>query len=500
MKYFKNPTILKILDYYKDLWSLSYLSGLAHWDLETYMPKMATNFRGEAMARVSTIRQKMFLESDFVNLVKKANKEKSLSDQEKATVRILNQNLKIYQKVPSSFLEEFEKLTNNATVVWSDAKKNNNFKTFEPYLKEIFDKNKQFSEYIGYTTSPYDALLDLYEENLKTKDVSNFFDNIIPPIKNIVNKIVTSKNYKTNHFLENTKYDKEKMVLLNEKILKDLWSEFGKEGNFRLDVSSHPFTTSFNKNDTRITTWYHDADFARSVMATVHEFGHALYDLQSHPDLEMTPVAGGSSLIIHESQSRFWENHVARSSEFIEKYISDFRGLVNNKKLTVDEVYEYFNQVKPSLLRVEADEVTYHMHIAIRFEIEKGLIEGKLKIKDIREIWNSKMKDYLGITPKNDREGVLQDIHWAHGSVGYFPTYSLGTFLSAQWANSVKVGPLQMNSHEGPTFTKQWLKKNIHQFGSTYTLDGLLKKNKMKFDYKENLKYLEAKYSQIYGF
>jgi carboxypeptidase Taq len=227
-------------------------------------------------------------------------------------------------------------------------------------------------------------------------------------------------------------------------------------------------------------------------MATVHEFGHGLYDMQYDDKLNMTPIAGGSGLVIHESQSRFWENHIGRSKEFIKKYIKDIRSLVNKNDLSVDDVYSYLNLVKPSLLRIEADEVTYHMHIALRFEIEKGLIEGKLKVNDIQEIWNTKMKDYLGITPKTDKEGVLQDIHWAHGSVGYFPTYSMGTFLGSQWEEKISSEGIGNNRYQE---VEKWLKNKIHRYGSTYTLKDLLRKNKMKFDPSVNIKYLENKYT-----
>lgn len=497
MVYFKNPTILKILNYYKDLWSLSYLSAVTHWDLETYMPKLGANYRGEALARVSTIKQKMFLNKDFVELINKASKNKDLNDYEKGVVRNLKESLKIYQKVPSSFLEGFEKLTNKATVVWSKAKAENDFNLFKPYLKNIFEENRKLADYLGFKDSPYDALLDLYETDLKSKDVNNFFESVIPPLKELLQKIVSSKNYQKTHFLEETKYNKEKMITLNEKILKDLWQNYGREGNFRLDISSHPFTTSFSTQDTRITTWYHDSDFARSLMAVIHEFGHALYDLQSPEGMEATPISGGSSLVIHESQSRFWENHIGRSKEFIKKYIQDIRGVVDMKDLTVDDVYEYLNQVKPSLLRVEADEVTYHMHIALRFEIEKGLIEGKLKINDIEEIWNTKMQEYLGIKPKNSSQGVLQDIHWSHGSVGYFPTYSLGTFLGSQWEKEIQKQKVKNNEY---TKIEDWLKNKIHKYGSTYTLEKLLEKQKMIFDPSVNLNYLNSKYSKIYNF
>lgn len=494
MSPFKDKTILKILDYYKNLWALSYTTGIVHWDLETYMPKDGASARGEALARISTLRQKMFLDDEFVKLIHKSKLIKGLTSEEKAVVRILLKNLEFYEKLPSSFLEEFEKLTNTATVVWRDAKTKNNYKLFEPHLKKIFEMNRKMTELIGFEDSPYDALLDMYEEDLKTTQVLNHFNSIIPQLKNILTRIINSKNYIKSHYLEKARYDKVELQILNQKVLADFWPQFG--NNFRLDVSSHPFTTSFSNKDTRITTWYHEKDFGRSLMATIHEFGHALYDLQSEDKLEMTPVAGGSSLVVHESQSRFWENHVGRSRTFIEKYIKNIRKVLNNNKVTVEDVYTYLNKVSPGPLRVEADEVTYHFHIALRFEIEKGLIEGKLKFKDLKEIWNEKMKDYLGIMPKNDSEGVLQDIHWSGGSVGYFPTYSLGTFLGSQWEEKCK----EEIKNGNYSALENWLKKNIHRYGSTYVLGDLLTKNKMQFDSQVNLNYLEKKYSEIYGF
>lgn len=480
-KLFANPTIIKILDYYKNLWALSYVSGVTHWDLETYMPKKSVTTRGEALGRISTIRQNMFLDKEFVSLIHKTENAK-LNDYEKGVRRVLLRALDFYERVPSKFLEEFENVTNTATVVWREAKEKENFKLFEKPLTKIFDMNRQMADYLGYKDSPYDALLNEYEEDLKAKTVENFFNEIRLPLKTLLNQIVSSKKYNKDHWLESAKYNKEEMVKLNDKVLASLWNDFDR---FRLDVSTHPFTTSFSNNDTRITTWYHEKDFARSLLATVHEFGHALYDLQSPDSLEMSPIAGGSSLVIHESQSRFWENFVGRSDKFIKKFLPDFEKVVG-KNLTTEDVSLYFNKVSPSLLRVEADEVTYHFHIMLRFEIEKGIIEGNLKIKDLKEIWNTKMKDYMGVTPKKDSEGVLQDIHWSGGSVGYFPTYSLGTFLGAQWEEKIKGDP------------KKWLEKNIHQYASTYTLDELLKINKMKYDPTVNLKYLQKKYKKIY--
>lgn len=492
MSPFKNKTVLQMLEYYKNLWALGYVAGVAHWDLETYMPEKGATARGEALAKISSLRQKMFLDKDFVALIHKAQKQKGLTDMELGVVRHLLRALTIYEKLPAKFIEEFELLTNKATVTWRKAKDTNNFKLFEPQLTKIFEMNRKSAEFIGYKDSPYDSLLDQFEEDLTAKEVESFFNTIKSPLLEILTSIKSSKKYQKDHFLESQPYDKAKVEQLNSKILKLFWDDMRR---FRLDVSSHPFTTSFSNNDTRITTWYHKTDFARSLLATIHEFGHALYDLQSADGLEMTPVAGGSSLVIHESQSRFWENFVGRSVPFIKHFKKDFESAVG-KSLSTDEIYTYFNKVSPSLLRVEADEVTYHFHIMLRFEIEKGMIEGKLKARDLPEIWNTKMKEYLGVVPKTDSEGLLQDIHWSGGMVGYFPTYSMGTFLGAQWEQ--KLGTELKNLEL--TKIKNWLGKNIHQYGSTYTMPELLKKNKMKFDPSVNLDYLRNKYGKIYEF
>ena len=415
---------------------------------------------------------------------------KDLTNTEKGIVRMLTRSLSFYEKVPPKFLEEFSILTSRSTMVWREAKAKNSFKLFEPYLTRIFDMNRKLSEHLTYKDSPYDALLDQFEEGLTVRKVDSFFNEIRQPLGDLLAKITSSENYFNVHPLENHKYDQKRMEELNTKVLKYLWKDFGKD--FRIDVSTHPFTTSFSNTDTRVTTWYHEKDFGRSLLAVIHEFGHALYSLQSRADLDMTPVGGGTSLVIHESQSRFWENFVGRSEEFIKMFLPDIQKVIG-KKVPVSEVYSYFNKVAPGNLRVEADEVTYHFHIMLRFEIEKGIIEGKIKVKDIPEVWNTKMKEYLGITPKTYSEGVLQDIHWSMGSVGYFPTYSLGTFLGGQWEDKVlKSGVKSYVDIE------KLLQKLVHQYGSIYTLEELLTKNKMKFDPSVNLKYLAEKYSKMY--
>lgn len=492
---FKNKTILSILDYYRDIWALNYASSLAQWDLETYMPVGGADAKGEAQAKIASLGQRLFLDKKFAGLVHESAGEENLSDAERGVVRVLQHDLKYYESLPPDFLEEYEKLTTTSPVVWREAKEKNDYGLFVPSLTKIFEMSKQMAEYLGYEGSPYNALLDQYEEGLTVSEVEPFFDQIRDPLKSLLARILKSDKHNNSHFLESKAYKKEKLMKLNQEILMLFRADFGR---FRIDTSAHPFTSSFSRDDTRITTLYHDHDFMQTVGSTVHEFGHALYDLQSAPMLQMTPIAAGSSMILQESQSRFWENFIGKSEAFIRHFKKGFEEAVGTE-LSMEDLMTYFNKVAPGMIRTEADEVTYHFHVMLRYEIEKGVIDGSLKIGDLREIWNSKMQEYLGITPKNDSEGILQDMHWSDGYIGYFPTYSMGTFLSAQWNQQIQMenGKLTMENLDK---TESWLAEHVHKYGSTYTFKDLLAKNGMKFDPSVNLRYLQEKYAKIYDF
>lgn len=502
-KLIKHPRILELLEKYKVIWALGHLSGLGHWDLETYMPEEGAKARGEALAKIASLSQGLFLNEEFVTLVEKASQEKDLNDYEKAIIRLLKRSLKYYQKLPKEFIEEFVKTTSEATVAWKNAKEKNDFSIFQPYLEKIVGLVRKKAEYLGYKKHKYDALLDLYEEGLTTEDVEKYFSSIKDRIIGLKNKIVASSRYRKEHSLADESYEIEKMKKFNGIMLKLLHYNLN---HLRIDVSSHPFSIPIGPGDWRITTRYEGKDFARSYGSVIHEYGHALYEIQSHEDLFYTPVSGGDSLVIHESQSRFWENFIGRSKDFVERLYGEIIKISNSfEKYSADEIYEYMNLVKPSLIRTEADEITYHLHVLIRFEIEKDLVEGKIEVKNLPEIWNQKYKDYLGVEPESNREGVLQDIHWSHGSIGYFPTYSLGTALSAMWKNKLEgdIGKISelVKNEEGIRKIQNWLKENIHQYGSTYTFNELVKRTTGKeFSSGYLLDYLENKYKDIYGF
>ncbi|MEK6897313.1 MAG: carboxypeptidase M32 [Nanoarchaeota archaeon] len=499
-KRLKNLVIKELMEKYKTIWALNHLGALANWDLNTYMPEEGARSRAEALAKLSVLSQSIFLDKDFVSLIKKAENEKGLNDYEKAVIRLLNRTLKYYQKLPPDFIEEFTKVTSEAHIVWKNAKEQDNFSLFAPFLEKIVELTRKKAELLGYKKHPYDALLDEYEEGLTTEDCENFFAQIKEPLKNLISYIKKSSNYREKHELEEYEYNREKMKAFADFILNSVHYNMN---HLRIDLSPHPFSMYLGKGDNRITMRFKD-DFAKVYSSAMHEYGHALYGIQSHEDFNYTNIEGGTSLVIHESQSRFWENFIGKSKSFLASAYGEMKK-VNPKleKYSPDEIYYYINLVRPSLIRTEADEVTYHMHIMIRFEIEKALIEGKIQVKDLPRIWDEKYKEYLGIGPKTNKEGVLQDVHWSGGSIGYFPTYSMGTALSALWKKHIEkdLGKIDelVKTKEGIGKIQNWLMEKIHQHGSTYLYNELLQKSTGEnFSAQPLLDYLEEKYKTIY--
>jgi carboxypeptidase Taq len=498
---FRDKLIREILERYKTIDAIQRLSALAAWDLNTYMPQKSAEDRGIILGKADVLIKKLILDKEFVRLINKAEKEKNLNDYEKAVIRILKKRIKILSKLPDKFIEEFNETTNKAQIVWKNAKENDNFKEFLPYLKKIFDLVKKQAEYLGYKEHLYDALIDLYEENWTTKDFENFFNSIKDELKKLFEEIKSSKNYIDKHPLEKEKYRKEDMEKVNFEILKIL--NFDQERS-RLDIAPHPFEESISLNDVRITTWYHKKDFRRSLSATIHEFGHSLYELNIDSELKFTPLQRGTSYGLHESQSRFWENIIGRNIVFLRKiWPLCKKHLLFLKKYKFKDFYIYFNLIRPEFIRVESDEITYHFHIILRFELEKMLLENKIKAEEAPEYWNEFMKTYLGIKPKTYREGILQDIHWSMGAIGYFPTYSLGTFLTGMWLESIEqnLGDLEkiLEKKEGINLIQNWLKDNIHKYGKTYTSKDLIYRIcKKEFTTWSLLNYLRRKYLFLY--
>ncbi|MEM0004077.1 MAG: carboxypeptidase M32 [Desulfurococcaceae archaeon] len=493
---FENPLVKEILEKYRVLWAIEHAMSLMSWDSETYMPREGYRDRAVARAELSLLQQQLLLRPEFVELVEKADKYEDLNDYERGVVRVLKRSIRIARALPPWLVAERAKVTQEAMVVWREARVRNDFDLFKPYLEKIFDLSRKTADFLGWDKHPYDALLDLYEEGLKTEDVDRILGVLKTNLKQIIDGVLSKGMYPREHPLEKIPYETGKMEAVNKKILEILNYPIGVRS--RLDTSAHPFTIDMGINDVRITTRYEGVDFKRTMFSVIHEFGHALYQLQIDPALSYTPIGGGVSLGVHEGQSRFWENIIGRSREFVEFVYPILReNLDFIKDYTPSDIYYYFNTVKPSFIRVDADEVTYNMHILLRTELEKLAITGEIKVSDLPEFWNDYMEKLLGIRPRTYGEGVLQDIHWSMGSIGYFPTYTLGNMVAASMRYAMeKEIKLRERVASGEFETIQnWQKDRIHKYGATYPPKELLRKA-IGVDYEPEhlIRYLAEKY------
>jgi len=492
----ENEVVKELTDKCKVLWAINHAVSLLSWDTETYMPREGVEERSIAVSELMALAHRILVSDELSKLVEKASSIEGLNDFERGIVRVVEREVRIAKAIPEELVRELAKVSEKARVVWREAKQKDKFELFKPYLERIVDLTRQKADYLGYDENPYDALLDLYEEGLKTRDVKEVFDYIGPEIKGILNRVLAEGYYPRKHDLENVKYDLNAMERVNKRLLEIF--DFPKS-RARLDVSAHPFTINMGISDVRITTRYEGYDFKRSLLSVIHEFGHALYELQIDESLKATPVAHGVSYGIHESQSRFWENIIGRSREFVEAFYPEMsKELEFLKSYSSEDVYRYFNTVRPSLIRTEADEVTYNLHILLRFNIEIQLINREIKVSDAPEIWNEMMNKYLGIRPKTYRDGILQDIHWSLGDIGYFPTYTLGTIIAAQIKYHIvkeirdfKEKIMNLDFKE----IKEYLREKIHKWGSIYQPKELLQRSFGETIEPEYfIKYLKEKY------
>ena len=490
---FEDPAILEVLDKYRRLWAISHASALLSWDSETYMPPGGAEERGVAQAELATLYQQLLLSEDFTSAVNRAAGREGLNDYERGVVRVLEREISIMRRLPPKLVYELSKTSQEAFQAWREAKARADFGAFRPYLEKLVDLNRQRAEALGYEDHPYDALLDLHEEGLRTRDVDGLFDRLGRELRALLDRVAREGRCTRASPLDSAAYDKAAMERVNRRVLDALGYPWDRA---RLDVSPHPFTQGLGVGDVRITTRYEGYDFKRSLLSTVHEFGHALYELQVDRELRMTPIGGGVSLGIHEGQSRFWENVVGRSREFVgfvKGMLDEELGLT--RQYSVEDLYLYFVEVRPGPLRTEADELTYNLHIVLRYEIEKELLTGELSTGDLPEAWRSSSEELLGITPRNDAEGVLQDVHWSHGSIGYFPTYTLGNVVAAMMARAFGDGLRASVASGDFGRIRDFLREKVHRWGATYAPKELLRRQfGSEYDVDALISYLSSKY------
>ncbi len=496
---------LKKID--EEIQILSHSAALLGWDQETYMPGGAITERARQLSTLSGIVHDRLTDRKTGELLESAGVDESnlsgdpsLKEKDRLFLRRFAREYYRETKIPRKLVTEFSEAASISQAKWVEAKEKSDFSLFAPHLRKILDLTREKAEYIGYRDNPYDALLDEYEPFATTDTVRKIFGRIKPDLKKLIHGIVSSKQVDESFLLK--EYSVDKQEAFGREVLKDLGFDFNRG---RLDVSAHPFTTSPGSDDIRITTRYQKNFFKTGIFGIIHECGHALYEQGFDGSIKTSVLGQGTSLGIHESQSRTWENMIGRSMPFWKYYFPRLREIFPDqlKDVSLSGFYKGINRVEPSMIRVEADEVTYTLHIILRFELELDLVSGKLKVGDLPEAWNSMMKELLGILPKNDAEGVLQDVHWSFGAIGYFPTYALGNLYGAQFFTAMKkdledTDSLLERGEFGPVLN--WLRTNIHKHGSIYTAEELCRNvtgeplNPSYF-----MQYLEDKYNGIYN-
>ena len=473
--------------------------GFLGWDEQVMMPRDATEFRARTNAYLSGLYHKKVLElNEFGLLDILHNKYDSLNDDDRVIVRETIRDYNRAKNIPTPLIEKLSQLSTEAYSVWMSAREKNDFSIFSPILERIVDLKIEEANHIGYKESPYDALLDEFERDTTTKDLTRLFEELkqflVPFVKNISESEATTRPLK-GEFSINQQQNFSR--ILAEKIGFNFASG-------RLDTSTHPFTSGTNPKDVRITTRYDKEDLMQSVMSTIHETGHALYEQGLQAKHFGTPLGESVSFGIHESQSMFWEKRIGGSKAFWKFFYPQLKSHFKEtfSGLSLEQFYKSINIIEPSLIRTEADEATYCLHIIIRFELERDLIEQKIRVNDLKKLWNEKMKNYLGIEVPDDVRGVLQDVHWAGGAFGYFPSYALGNLYSAQiYATARKkisnFDELVSKGDFEPILA--WLRENIFSMGKRYTPAELIKKvTGEQLNPQLFFNYLKEKYEVIY--
>ncbi len=468
--------------------------GILHWDQEVMMPDAGTPARSKQRSALSRLTHELLTDEDVTEWLETID-EDDLGQDEAANVREIRRKHERAVRVPDDLVEELSEATSNALPVWKEAREAGDFSQFEETLEELVDLRRQYAEAIDPDRDPYEVLFEEYEPYLgidTAEDIlADLRDGLVPLIDAIDDSDVTLADP-----FEGEYADEEQEALCRAAL--DRVGYDWDRG--RLDTAPHPFSSG-TPFDARVTTKFKSDDPLHAISSTVHEFGHASYT-QGLPQDKYGQLVGQSrDLVVHESQSRLWENHVGRTLPFWEGFapsVEEHLGVAAEPW----EIYEAANTVDPTnLIRIEADELTYHMHIVLRFEIERDLIRGDLDVGDVPQVWNQKMEDYLGVTPEDDGNGCLQDIHWTHGSFGYFPTYSLGSVLAAQLDATARQDlPLDDQAREGefePLLN--WMREHIHQQGSRYTTPELIQEATGEdLSADPFLKYAHDKYGDLY--
>lgn len=486
----------------EELQKLEYLNsalGVLYWDMRVGIPRKSVPYRGQVLGYLSGEIYKIQTSDKMKNYIEYFNNENELDDITKSMVENARKIYNQTKKIPEDKYKEYTILTSNAEAVWEEAKDKSDYNLFKPYLKKIIEFQKEFIGYWGYKDNKYDTLLDFYEPGITTQKLDKLFSELRDAIVNLLDKIKESK-VKINEEIFARGFTKQDQESFSKYILKKMGYDFDAG---RVDESVHPFTINFENKDVRITTHYYENEFRSALFSCMHEGGHAIYEQDIPESLKGTMLGNGVSMGVHESQSRFYENIIGRSKEFWMFFFPEAKRMFNQfNDVEFNDFYNGINAVRPSLIRTEADELTYSLHVIIRYEIEKALFNDEITVEDLPQVWKDKYKEYLGIEPKNDAEGVLQDMHWSGGSFGYFPSYALGNLYGAQFLNKMlkDVPDLYEKIKNGNLDDiHQWLNENIHKYGAIYKpADLIIRATGEELNAKYFIEYLNNKYSEIY--
>jgi carboxypeptidase Taq len=480
---------------------LSKTGALLGWDQQVMMPPGGAPLRAEQLATVGRIAHQKFTSPEVGKLIDGLldwGEQHEYDSFEASLIRVAAGDWAKASQVPSELRAEMSRSAALANPVWVDARKRNDFAAFLPVLRKNLDLRKRYIDCFEVGDEPYDIVLDDYERGMKTKEVRGLFDYLKEHQAPLVKEVAARGG--------NEPHDHDFAIEPQKVFELEVLRAFGFSSDaWRLDPTVHPFASGTGTTDIRITTRYF-SEHLGGLFGTMHEFGHGLYEHQVDPALERSPLARGVSLGMHESQSRMWENLVGRSMPFWRHFFPRLQQLFPDELGGYDDDrwYREVNAVEPSLIRVESDEATYNLHIILRFELEQAMLADEFPLEQLPEEWNRRMWEYLGIEVPNDTLGVLQDVHWSGGSVGYFPTYALGNLISAQiWEKVTTDLPDLYDGFEQGEFAplRDWLREHLHRYGRKFTPGETLERvvGTSQIDPEPYVRYLREKLAAIYG-
>jgi Zn-dependent carboxypeptidase len=498
-----HPHINALLELIHPLEDLSSLLSLGDWDQQTSMPRNAGETRAYQLATLRGIYQERLSNPQIGDLLAKL--EPHIQDEtfQVADRGLISRVRRAYDeatKVPSSLIIEATRTSALSLEAWLKSREQQDFSLFAPWLERTIALQREIADHLGYSETRYDALLDQFEPGLTSRKVEEWFTPIREVSTNLLQRIQES-----DHTIDTACLYGDFPAAIQQQLCESVLNTMGYDfQSGQIMRSVHPFTTSFGSPyDVRLTVRYDEHYFPMALMAAMHEGGHSLYEQGIAPGITRTLLAHGTSLGVHESQSRLWENIIGRSTSFWQGHYNLLQKTFPavTERYSVETFARALNHVQPSLIRVEADEVTYNLHILIRFELEKALISGELDVASLPQAWNAKYQEYLGVTPSNDVDGVLQDVHWT-SNIGYFPTYTLGNLYSAQIAHTLyRVFPdFDQRLAAGETsFVREWLRENIHQYGSSLLPGDVIKQATGEYlNPQYFVRYLTEKVERIY--